>query len=160
MKKQLFKHAWKLAKEGAEKFGGTSKEYFAEALKMAWAILKDYNRPEIEVPAWIVRKNVGNVHVVAKSVLSVEKETEKALCIHATGKFGSFSFWTPKSVLKEKNVTDYFNCDVTVECELETYMNTHFDLVKKAKELGIKGVHARMKSSTLRRKIKEATQVA
>lgn len=155
MKSNLFRKAWDLAKAGAESFGGSSKDYFAESLKMAWAMLKEYNAPEIEIPAWVARKNVGNVHVVAKSVLSVKRETERALLIHANGKFGEFDFWTPKSVLKAKNVTDYFNCTVTVECELETHMNNHLDLVKKAKGLGIKGVHARMKSSTLRRKIKE-----
>lgn len=29
--------AWEIAKEGAAKFGGKVKEYFAAALKMAWA---------------------------------------------------------------------------------------------------------------------------
>lgn len=32
--------AWEIAKKGAAKFGGKVKEYFAEALKMAWAIAK------------------------------------------------------------------------------------------------------------------------
>ncbi|MCT6924122.1 hypothetical protein [Metasolibacillus sp.] len=32
--------AWEIAKDGAAKFGGKVKEYFGEALKMAWAIVK------------------------------------------------------------------------------------------------------------------------
>lgn len=32
--------AWEIAKDGAAKFGGKVKEYFGEALRMAWAIVK------------------------------------------------------------------------------------------------------------------------
>jgi Streptococcus thermophilus bacteriophage Gp111 protein len=39
-KKGVMKNAWKIARNGAAKFGGNAKEYFAEALKMAWAIAK------------------------------------------------------------------------------------------------------------------------
>jgi len=38
--KNVMKKAWEIAKRGQEKFGGNVKEYFAEALKMAWAIVK------------------------------------------------------------------------------------------------------------------------
>ncbi len=158
-KSQIFKNAWAIAKHGANKFGGSSKEYFAEALKMAYKglALKD---AEIEIPAWIVRKNVGNVHVVEKSILSVARETEKALLIKATGKFGEFSFWTPKSVCKFTNVTDCFTANVEVENEMVKAMDNHFNLVQEAKRLGIKGIRSNMKSETLRRKIKEAKEVA
>lgn len=33
--------AWEIAREGARKFGGKVSEYFAEALRMAWAIVKN-----------------------------------------------------------------------------------------------------------------------
>ncbi|AKS73703.1 hypothetical protein RN70_07195 [Staphylococcus schleiferi] len=153
-KSKLFKNAWAIAKSGANKFGGSAKEYFSEALKMAYkgAILA---KAEIEIPAWIVRKNVGNVYVVEKSVLSVKRETEKALLIHADGKFGEFDFWTPKSVLKTVNVVDYTQATITVENEMVKAMDNHFELVKKAKALGIKGIRSNMKSSTLRKKIAE-----
>lgn len=36
-KKEIMVNAWKLAREGQKKFGGKVTEYFAEALKMAWA---------------------------------------------------------------------------------------------------------------------------
>ncbi|MGE7225798.1 hypothetical protein ACQKLN_31310 [Paenibacillus glucanolyticus] len=32
--------AWEIAREGQVKFGGKVKEYFVEALKLAWAIIK------------------------------------------------------------------------------------------------------------------------
>ncbi|MFV0421614.1 alanyl-tRNA synthetase [Oleidesulfovibrio sp.] len=49
---KIMKRAWKLAKEGASRFGGVSKLYFPCALKMSWA-LKD-RTPSV----W--RKDVGN----------------------------------------------------------------------------------------------------
>lgn len=38
--KDIMTRAWNIAKEGAAKFGGKASEYFAEALKMAWAEVK------------------------------------------------------------------------------------------------------------------------
>lgn len=39
-KKELMEKAWKIAREGQKAFGGKVTEYFAEALKMAWAQAK------------------------------------------------------------------------------------------------------------------------
>lgn len=36
----VMKRAWEIAKEGQKKFGGKVKEYFAQALRMAWIIVK------------------------------------------------------------------------------------------------------------------------
>ncbi|MEE3805477.1 hypothetical protein V2H29_00775 [Lysinibacillus fusiformis] len=36
----VMKNAWEIAKEGAVKFGGSAKEYFSEALRLAWAMIK------------------------------------------------------------------------------------------------------------------------
>lgn len=154
-KSRLFKEAWKIAKNGQKKFGGSVKEYFAESLKMAHKGIV-LAPATIEIPEWIVRKNVGNVYVVKMSVLSVKRETEKALLIHATGKFGEFDFWTPKSVLKCVNVEDYSDADIEIEDGMEKAMLNHARLIEQAKELGIKGVSDRWKSATLRQKIKEA----
>lgn len=38
---KIFKAAWKAAKEGAAKFGGSSRSYFAEALRQAWKVAGD-----------------------------------------------------------------------------------------------------------------------
>lgn len=38
--KQVMVKAWEIAKKGQKKFGGKVKEYFAIALKMAWALVK------------------------------------------------------------------------------------------------------------------------
>lgn len=154
-KSNLFKNAWAIARHGQKKFGGNVKEYFAEALKMAYKGIV-VAPATIEIPEWIIRKNVGNVYVVQTSVLSVKRETEKALLIHASGKFGEFDFWTPKSVLKCVNVEDYSNADIEIEDSMEKALLNHAKLVEQAKELGIKGASERWKSATLRQKIKEA----
>lgn len=39
MRKVMVK-AWEIAKKGQNKFGGNVKEYFAEALKLAWALTR------------------------------------------------------------------------------------------------------------------------
>lgn len=40
--------AWEIAYEGVEKFGGQVKEYFAEALRIAWDLFKNTNSKEME----------------------------------------------------------------------------------------------------------------
>ena len=41
MKSQVMSLAWKIAKEAVKKFGGKAIEYIAEAMKMAWAAIKE-----------------------------------------------------------------------------------------------------------------------
>lgn len=41
MMKKIMKRAWEIAREGVKKFGGKVKEYFAEALKLAWKEVKE-----------------------------------------------------------------------------------------------------------------------
>lgn len=55
MKKIMVK-AWEIARAGAVKFGGKVKEYFAEALKMAWAETKTVT-PEQAMDAFVVKFN-------------------------------------------------------------------------------------------------------
>lgn len=38
--KNVMTRAWEIAKEGQRKFGGKVKEYFAQALRIAWAEIK------------------------------------------------------------------------------------------------------------------------
>jgi hypothetical protein len=39
-KSRVMKEAWRIAKIGAENFGGTSREYLSVAMKEAWATIK------------------------------------------------------------------------------------------------------------------------
>lgn len=36
----VFRHAWELARAGAERFGGSAKDYFSESLRLAYTNLK------------------------------------------------------------------------------------------------------------------------
>jgi hypothetical protein len=47
--KNVMKRAWEIAKEGQKKFGGKVKEYFAIALKMAWAETKQPKKVSFEI---------------------------------------------------------------------------------------------------------------
>lgn len=40
MAAKIMKKAWEIAREGQKKFGGKVKEYFAQALRISWAIVK------------------------------------------------------------------------------------------------------------------------
>ena len=39
-RRQLLRRAWGLARDGARRFGGTVRAYFAEALRQSWAEVK------------------------------------------------------------------------------------------------------------------------
>lgn len=45
--KNVMKNAWEIARNGAAKFGGKVKEYFAAALKQAWAEIKANKKAEL-----------------------------------------------------------------------------------------------------------------
>ena len=44
----VMKKAWEIAKSGAKKHGGSSKDFFAESLRLAWALAKGV-RGSVEV---------------------------------------------------------------------------------------------------------------
>lgn len=46
--KQIMKKAWEIAKAAAERFGGKASQYIAEALRMAWAMVKGAGRKIID----------------------------------------------------------------------------------------------------------------
>lgn len=59
------------------------KDYFLESLKIVWSQFKQTeSNSEIGVPEWRLHKNVGNVYLAQKSVLSVNC---KALLIRTDG---------------------------------------------------------------------------
>ena len=58
MKKNVMKVAWKIAKEAVMKFGGKAKEFFREALRIAWASVKEGGNKVIEVT---INSNVAYV---------------------------------------------------------------------------------------------------
>lgn len=99
-KRTLFCTAWKIAKEGAVKFGGKSRDYFSEALKEAWSRIKAL----VLVPTWIINKNLGFPLFDKAEKTTVCKrmhETEKAILCRTLYKD---EIWVPKSVIISENV--------------------------------------------------------
>ena len=91
--KMIMKRAWRIAKSAVKKFGGKAKQYFAEAMKMAWAEAK--RTEEVLVPSWFIRKQTGERYSAKYVKAYVEKETEKAVLVD----LGFLYFWCPKSIL-------------------------------------------------------------
>ena len=93
-KSVLFKMAWNCKKAGAY-------ETFGAALKAAWQVMKEA-AAEIRVKDWFFRKNFSANERYAISVSyssSVERETEKAVLVRWSTKFGAITRWVPKSCL-------------------------------------------------------------
>lgn len=69
-KSEIFTTAWELAKQGASKFGGSSKEYFAEALKIAYK--KSNRNTTVVVTLELSNDRISNL---AKSIIvSINKD--------------------------------------------------------------------------------------
>lgn len=71
----VMSRAWEIAKEAVTKFGGSSKEYFAEALKMAWAEKKQGPKTIAEIAEkfegiFKMRANVWEKHNMRRIYLS------------------------------------------------------------------------------------------
>lgn len=107
--KVLMKNAWATAKNGAKKFGGSAKEYFAEALKQAWKLKRQFEGLEkgmervLEVKQWFMNKNFSsNEQFIAENSYQndVVKETEKAVQIKFSSDYGKMVKWVPKSCLE------------------------------------------------------------
>ena len=52
--KNVMVKAWEIARKGAARFGGSVKSYFAQALKMAWAIVKQGQTSTAELKAYFI----------------------------------------------------------------------------------------------------------
>ena len=78
----VMRKAWEIAREGQKKFGGKVKEYFAEALRMAWRIVKGMEQgfekmkdvvKEVTGREW---KNYGKHRVYVDAKLSLIEQKE------------------------------------------------------------------------------------
>lgn len=72
-------NAWEIAYEGVAKFGGEVKEYFAEALRIAWNLFKKGgNEVKEEMhTGYLVSHDNGNSEIVI-AVRHINKEIEKS----------------------------------------------------------------------------------
>lgn len=72
----VMKRAWEIAKEGQKKFGGKIKEYFAEALKLAWAECFIYLQDMRAFRSKKVRKGVMEIKVSTVPPVTVGSEKQ------------------------------------------------------------------------------------
>ena len=110
--KAIMKNAWHFARLGQKKYGGKVKEYFAEALKLAWKIYKNTKAKKggqiAGIAPWFIKKTFEHpslAHQIQhESIYKIKKETEKAYLIEAIATFENGKlevkneFWAPKSV--------------------------------------------------------------
>lgn len=57
--KNVMTRAWKIAREGQKKFGGKVKEYFQQALVMAWAEAKAPKKVSMEEVAELLKEKLA-----------------------------------------------------------------------------------------------------
>lgn len=85
-KKEIMVNAWKIAKEGRKAFGGKVSEYFAEALKMAWAQAKNTIDIEALEKKGFSRWTKGNMD---RLYFSIEKSGSLDLDYYKSGNLRS-----------------------------------------------------------------------
>lgn len=108
-RKAIFAKAWEVAREGASKFGGKVSEYFAFALREAWAEAK--KAIKVAIPKWFMEKNKNfeSTHCQCVSffgLADISRETEQAILVKLpmitkTGFQTKFAkaVWIPKTIL-------------------------------------------------------------
>lgn len=57
--KNVMTRAWEIAREGVAKFGGKTKEYFAQALVIAWSEVKKGAKKTVTEIAQIIKEKIG-----------------------------------------------------------------------------------------------------
>lgn len=111
--KNVMSRAWEIAREAVKTFGGSVKSYIAEALRMAWAEVK-----EVKVADWFENKVLREENGSAFEIFCKIRETEKAIyamCFIGFNSTGSLArkktLWIPKSVIENaeaiKEIADY-----------------------------------------------------
>ena len=106
-KKDIFKKAWKTAKDAAAKFQtGNARSYFAESLRLAWAeaktLLKQAAEKTFRIPGWFAaKKRIDPLFRESQ----IKRMTEKAVLVQgislSRGKpdIRDTGVWIPKSIL-------------------------------------------------------------
>lgn len=85
-KKEIMSKAWEIAREGQKAFGGKVSEYFAEALKMAWAQAKNTIDIEALEKKGFSRWTKGNMD---RLYFNIEKSGDLELDYYKSGNLRS-----------------------------------------------------------------------
>jgi lysozyme family protein len=95
MKMNVMKRAWEIAKEGQRKFGGKVKEYFAQALRIAWAEVKKGAKRVMEIGYTEIARRNGVLWFAVNDIEGLEV----SLLEEKNGMNGKYT--------KRNNVDDY-----------------------------------------------------
>lgn len=109
--KQVMLKAWEIAREGVKKFGGKVKEYFAEALRMAWRIVKKGGSNMKKVQLVGTEKQVAwaeDLRKVVVGAFEIAKELSKE------------SSYDQERL---KNAIEYFEKEVLSQTSAKFYIN-------------------------------------
>ncbi|MFD1066710.1 hypothetical protein [Oceanobacillus locisalsi] len=130
------------------------------ALKKAWKEAKyaaqlaaKAMNEVVSIKSWFIRKNFdqNEAYTLQTAEFEIIKETEKAYRLKAMTDFGNLFVWAPKSVCLNQ---EQFNAEFdAVQTKMNKGLERNLELLKEAKELGIKGVRKGMKTKTLENKI-------
>lgn len=156
--KNLFKKAHEMTRKMKERYPEVDyKTQFGLCVK--YLLEEKNNTKEIEIKSWFVLKNFTSEERYAESVSDKEivRETEKAVLIKFVSDFGTFTKWIPKSCLMTEE-------DYRIEREKEEKRIARFEegkrkyneLIKFAKNNGVKYVRVGLRKETIINKIKEA----
>ena len=155
--KKIFKKAHKMTREMKEKYPEI--DYHTQLGLFISYLLEEENKVELRVKQWFIDKNFTPEERYAESVSDKEivRETEKAVLIRFVSDFGAFTKWIPKSCLMTEE-------DYRIEREKEEKRIARFEegkrkyneLIKFAKNNGVKYVRVGLRKETIINKIKEA----
>lgn len=154
--KQVMTRAWEIAKAAVIKFGGSSKEYIAEAMKIAWSETKASAVKIVAVKDWFIRNNFNSEQAYAISDadrFEIVSETEKAYKLRVVTGFGKIVSWFPKSVCMTQEQVDAEEVARKKYNTRENGLEKNMRLLMEARELGVKGLRERNRTETLERKI-------
>lgn len=90
----IMKMAWRIAKEGAIRFGGKAREYFSHALKQSWNIFKKINNRVFNYENYAISfkvNNYGLLKLVYVTKINGFYSIAKPVCEHSDFTIYDFS---------------------------------------------------------------------
>ena len=158
--KNLFKKAHQLTKEMKAKYPEI--DYHTQLGLYISYLMKESNEIDYrtaEIKSWFLIKNFtpDERYVVEVSDREILRETEKAVNIKFTSKYGNLFSWIPKSVfMTEEDYRIEREKEIERAKRFEEGQRKYNELIEFAKENKVKGVRVGWRKETIINKIKDA----
>lgn len=160
MMKKIFVEAHKLTRKMKEEYPEIDYQVqFGLYVKYLLEENSEIDYETAEIKSWFLIKNFtpDEKYVIEVSDREILRETEKAVNIKFTSKYGNLFSWIPKSVFMtkedERKEEERMNKRIA---KFEEGKRRYEELVKFAKENGVKYVRIGLRKETIINKIKEA----